>query len=88
MKALNNHFAGEVNATTNIYEAEQLRDFLHYKNERSMAFELFLTKSHKMYNLFEEEGEPMEEDAKICFIFKQVEHSDLYKSIQELKYQM
>ena len=41
-----------------------------------------------MYNIFEEEGEPMEEDAKKSFPFKIVEHSDLQKSIEELKYQM
>ena len=43
MKALRNHFTGEVNATRNISKAEQLCDYLHYKNERSIAFELFLT---------------------------------------------
>ena len=32
-----------------------------------MKFELFLTKWQKMYNIFEEEGETMEEDAKIFF---------------------
>ena len=30
----------------------------------------------------------MEEDAKTRFLFKQVEHSDLHKSIGALKYQM
>ena len=41
-----------------------------------------------MYNIFEEEGEPMEEDAKTHFILKQVDHSDLKKSIEVLNYQM
>ena len=30
----------------------------------------------------------MEEDVKIRFLFKQVEHSDLHKSIEALKYHM
>ena len=30
----------------------------------------------------------MEEGAKIRFLFKQVDHSDLHKSIEALKYQM
>ena len=30
----------------------------------------------------------MEEDAKICFLFKQVKHSVLQKPIEELKYHM
>ena len=44
MKALRNHFAGEGNTTRKIAEAQQLRDYLNYKNERSMEFEIFLTK--------------------------------------------
>ena len=53
-----------------------------------MAFELFLTKCQKMYNIFEGEGEPMEEDAKTRFLFKRVKHSYLQKSIEALKSQM
>ena len=37
-----------------------------------MEFELFLTKCQKMYSIFEEEGEAMDEDAKIRFLFKRV----------------
>ena len=32
-----------------------------------MAFEVFLAKWQNMYDIFEEEGEPMEEDAKYVF---------------------
>ena len=39
-----------------------------------MSFELFFTKFHNMCNIFEKEGEPMEEDAKTQFFFKQVHH--------------
>ena len=42
MKALRNHFAGEGKSTRNISEEELLHELLHYKNEISMAFELFL----------------------------------------------
>ena len=52
VKAIRNPFAGEVNSTRNIYKAEQLRDSIHYKNERLMAFEIFITKCQKMYNIF------------------------------------
>ena len=38
-----------------------------------------------MYNIFEEEGEPMYEDYKIRFILKRVKHSDICKSIEALK---
>ena len=53
-----------------------------------MEFELFLTKWQKMYIIFEEEGKPNEEDAKTRFLFKQVKHSDLQKSIEALKSQI
>ena len=53
-----------------------------------MLFELFHTKLQNMYNIFEEEFELMEEDAKIRFLFKWVEYLDLQKSIEALKAQM
>ena len=88
MKALMNHFEGEGNATRNITKAERLRESCHYKNERSMAFELFITKFQDTYSIFEEEDQPLEKDAKIRFLFKLVEHSDLHKLIYGLKYQI
>ena len=39
-----------------------------------MEFELFCTMCQKMYIIFEEEDEPIEEDAKTRFLCKQVEH--------------
>ena len=33
-----------------------------------MEFENFFTKYHKMKNIFEEEGKPMEEESNICFL--------------------
>ena len=53
-----------------------------------MECEIFLTKWQKMYTIFEEEGETMEEDAKTRFLFRRVNNSDLQKSIEALKYQM
>ncbi len=43
MKSLRDHFEGEGNASRNKNEADRLKDTLHYKNERSMTFENFLT---------------------------------------------
>ena len=85
MTALRNHFSGEGNATRNMAEAERLRESLHYKNERSMPFERVLTKCQKMYNIYEQEGEPMSEEAKIRFLFKKVVHTDLQGAIEALK---
>ena len=79
MKSLRNHFTGEVNSTSNISGAKRLHNYVHNKNESSVVFELFLSKLQKMYNIFEEEGDPMEEDAIIRFLFKRVEHLDPQK---------
>ena len=43
MKALKDHFLDEENATRSLGLAEGLQSSLHYKNERSMVFEIFLT---------------------------------------------
>ena len=52
-----------------------------------MQFETFLTQMQKMFNIFDKEGEPMEEDAKIRFLFKKVQNNDLQKSVEALKAQ-
>jgi hypothetical protein len=74
MKALCNHFAGEGNASRNKAEADRLKESLHYKNERAMTFEIFLTQCQKMYNIYEKEEEGMSKDAKIHFLFKRIQH--------------
>ena len=85
MKALRNHFAGEGNASRNKAEADRLMESLHYKSERAMNFEIFLTQCQKMYNIFEKEDEPMPEDAKIRFLFKRVQNQSLQPDIEALK---
>ena len=49
-KKLVNHFAGPGTASVALAEAEKLRNTLHYRNERAMSFEKFLTNCEKMYN--------------------------------------
>ena len=50
-----------------------------------MQFETFLTQMQKMFNIFEKEGEPMEEEAKIRFLFKKVQNNDLQNLSKLLK---
>ena len=69
MQSLRNHFAGEGNTSRSKAEADRLYDSLHYRNERSMSFEIFLTQCQKMFNIFEKEKEPMTDDAKVRFLF-------------------
>ena len=87
MKALRDHFSGEGNATRNLAEAERLRESLHYRSERAMSFESFLTNCERMFNIFDKEGEPMLEDAKIRFLFQAVQHKDLQLAVEALKVQ-
>ena len=50
-------------------EADQLKDSIHYKGERSITFELFLIKFQKMYNIYRDEGEEFNEDAIVrCYL--------------------
>ena len=42
MLALQEHYSGEGNASRHIATAEQMREGLHYKNERSLALSIFL----------------------------------------------
>ena len=87
MQALRNHFAGEGNATRNMAEADRLKESLHYKSERSMAFETFLTNCQKMFNIYEKEGEAMPDEAKVRFLFKKVQHRELQPAIAALRAQ-
>jgi hypothetical protein len=87
MKALRDHFLGEGNATRSLASAENLRSSLHYKNERSMAFETFLTQTQRMFNIFDQENEPMSEEAKIRFLFQAIQHKDLLITVEALRAQ-
>ena len=85
MKALREHFSGEGNATRNISEADRLKESLHYKSERVMTFETFLTQMKKMFNIYEKEGEPMLDSAKVRFLYKSVQHPGLQAAFESLK---
>ena len=88
MQALRDHFSGEGNQSRNISEADRLKESLHYKSERAMAFETFLTQCQKMFNIYDKEGEPMPEEARIRFLFKSTQHKDLQFAIAALKARM
>ena len=87
MSALRDHFLGEGNATRSLASAENLRATIHYKNERSMAFETFLTQCQRMFNIFTQEHEPMSEEAKIRFLFQAIQHKDLLVAVEALRAQ-
>jgi len=85
MQALRNHYSGEGNTSRRIAVAERTRDTLHYKSERAMQFSAFLDKLQKMFNIFEEEGEELSEQAKVRMLLKKVEHPQLQDAIGALR---
>jgi len=85
MNALRSHFAGEGNASITVADADRLKEFLYYKNERSMAFESLLTQLQTMFNIYKDQGEEDPEGQKIRILYKKIQTNDLDGVIQLLK---
>ena len=85
MEALRNHYSGEGNTSRRIAVAERYRDTLHYKNEKALSFSTFLDKIQTMFNIFETEGEPVQEQAKVRMLLKKVEHPQLQTAVGTLR---
>ena len=85
MKALRNHYGGEGNASQHIATAEKLRETLHYNSERSMPFSTFLDRMQKMFNIFQEEGEELTENAKVPELLKRVQNNQLQDTVKALR---
>ena len=85
MKALREHFEGKGNATRNLAEANRLRESLHYKNERSLSFEKFLSMMQEMFNIYSKEDQELSEKAKIDLLFAKVQHQGLQAAIEALR---
>ena len=62
-----------------------MREGIHYKNERSLAFSIFLDHMQKMFNIYEEEGEEFTENAKLRELFKRVQHPQLQDTVKALR---
>ena len=82
MEALRNHYGGEGNASRHIATAKKLRETLHYKSERSMPFSTFLDRMQKMFNIFQEEGEELTENAKVRELLKRVQDNQLQDTVK------
>ena len=52
MEALRRHLSGEGTATRNIEEVERLNESLHYKSEREISFEIFITQCQNIFNIY------------------------------------
>ena len=85
MLTLQEHYSGVGNASRHIATAERMREGLHYKNQRSLAFSIFLDHMQKMFNIYEEEGEEFTENAKLRELFKRVQHPQIQDTVKALK---
>ena len=87
MEALRNRYGGEGNASRHITTAEKLCETLHYKSERSMPFSTFLDHIQKMFNIFQEEGEELTENAKVRQLLRHVQNNLLQDIVKALRVQ-
>ena len=62
-----------------------MREGLRYKNERSLAFSIFLDRMQKMFNIYKEEGEEFTKNDKLSELFKRVQHLQLQDTVKALK---
>ena len=85
MIALRNHYTGEGNTSRRIAQAEGYRDTLYYKHEKSLSFSNFLDKIQKMFNMFQEEGESITEQAKVRMLLKKIQHPQLQNAVSALR---
>jgi hypothetical protein len=76
-KAVQTHYGGKGNKAVRIKEAEVLRNSLHYKNERAMSFETFLTNMQAMFTGFVDNGELLTVAQKIRLLFQKVHSPSL-----------
>ena len=85
MEALRSHYRGEGNQSRRITDAETMRDTLHYKGEGAMPFATFLAKVQRMFNLYDQIGEPYTESAKLRFLFDKVQSPDLKHPLEAIR---
>ena len=81
MGTLGDHYYGEGNASRCIGKSERIRNSIHYKNERSMSFSVFLGKLQKIINIFTDQKDPHYEEMKVRFLFNIVQHTALSAAI-------
>ena len=84
-EALRYHFGGKGNASRRITMAEKLLKRLHYKSDISMPFSTFLDRMLKMFNIFQEQGEDLTENAKVFELMKPVQHNQLQDTVKALR---
>lgn len=85
MEALRDHYRGEGNQTRRISDAERLRDSTHYRSEAALKFQDYLSRCQKMFNIYEQVGEPYTEAAKLRFLLDKVNCQDLGQTVASIR---
>ena len=88
MLTLHNHYTSEGNSTHCIASAKHIQMTLYYKSECALPFSKFLDSLQKMFTVFQEEGEPLTEQAKVNEVLTKVQHPSLMAAIAQLCYQL
>ena len=88
MIALRRHYAGGGNLTRRISDTKKIQATLHYKTERALSSNKFLDSLQRMLTIFEEENEPLTEQAKMDELPMKVQNSSLSVVVAQLRYQL
>ena len=85
MAALRSHFRGAGNKSRRIAQATQMQKTLHYKNERALPFNVFISKVKKMFNIYDECEESVPETQKLRFLWDSIQDGGLGPTCEAIK---
>ena len=87
---LRGYMKGAGNVSRRIGTAKQLKQTLHYRNERAMKFTVFMTKLRHMHRIYEDEARPMSAAEKLEDLLEKIKAPFLLhqKANLESRYQM
>jgi hypothetical protein len=74
MRALHNHYEGEVELDVQVSNAQQTLDTLVYTNKRIMTFEVMITKLNKAYYALTQQGQEFTEKSKVKLLAKHIKN--------------
>ena len=83
--ALVDHYDGAGNKEVRLQQAIKLKATLHYKNERVLKFDLYLSKIEEMCNAFDDSEQAMYEKEKFEFLMTRCQNPMLQVDIASLR---
>jgi hypothetical protein len=85
--ALRDHYQGAGNVSQQIARAENIHETAHYRSEKMLSFEKFLSLCQEMFNIYEDQEEPWTERQKVSFLLEKgkIQAAHLIPSVSALK---